>query len=362
MREPGSNMGSSSAPRRKIGVLVIDDSAHNRRAITQMLEAAADVEVLGRASDGEEGLRQAAELKPDVITLDLEMPKLDGFAFLRLLMAHVPTPVIVISSYAHKSDVFKALELGAFDFIAKPRLSGRVVLEGLRQELLEKVRSVRLVHRGEGLPPPEPTPVHGTVAAPAPTLIALGASTGGPPAIQKLLEAISPEPDVCLLVCQHMPPKFTEAFAERLDRIASFQVSEAKDGDLVLPGRAFIAPGGRQLVVERNGSGLRLRTPHPAKEDKHAPSVDRLFESMARSVGKDALGVVLTGMGSDGARGARALRDAGAEVWAEAESTAVIFGMPKEAIATGAVSRILGLHELGPALAAEVRKRRRVQA
>ena len=328
-----------------IRVLVVDDSAHNRRVLTQLLESAPDVKVVDRAQDGEEGLRKAKLLRPDVITLDLEMPRLDGYGFLRLLMSSVPTPVIVVSSYAHRVDVFKALELGAFDFVAKPSRSSPDAQETLRSTLLEKVRAARLVRATPARPEPSKEV----------QLVAVGASTGGPPAVPRLLEALAGEPSACLLIAQHMPEHFTRAFAQRLDRLGPFTVKEAEDGDQPLPGHAFIAPGGRQLVVERAGSRLVLRTPGSEKSDKHAPSADRLFRSVAACLGKAALGIVLTGMGSDGAQGARAIRDAGGEVWAESEESAVIFGMPKEAIATGAVRRVLTLADIGPALVARLR-------
>jgi two-component system chemotaxis response regulator CheB len=336
-----------------VTVLVIDDSPSNRRALTEMLESSNEVEVLDRANDGQEGLRKAASLRPDVITLDLEMPKLDGFSFLRLLMSTCPTPVIVVSSYAHKSDVFKALELGAFDFVAKPPKPGKHELEAMRQELLEKIRAVRLIrpakHREARLR---------SAAAEDPLVVGVAASTGGPPAVQKLLEAAASEPSICMLVCQHMPPRFTRAFATRLDRVGPFKVTEAREGDTVGPGRVFIAPGGRHLEIAAAGSKLVLHTPAPANGDKHAPSGDRLFESMAQALGPRAVGIVLTGMGADGAEGARAMRRSGGEVWAESEDSAVIFGMPKEAIATGAVKRVLPLAEMGPSLVALARKRR----
>jgi two-component system chemotaxis response regulator CheB len=338
-----------------VKVLVVDDSAHNRRLLIQLLESSPDVKVVGTAADGNEGLRQVMALHPDVVTLDLEMPKLGGYSFLRLLKSTAPTPVIVISSYAHKADVFKALELGAFDFIAKPAKPTPDVLEKLRKELLEKVHAAKLVRPSESKPartrskamPLEPSFV-----------VAIGASTGGPPAVQRLLEALSPEPSMSLLVCQHMPKQFTRAFAERLDRLGPFAVREAEEGDILAPGHVFIAPGGRQLVVYRQAGQYVLGTPHPTMQDKHAPSVDRLFMSMAEVFGSRALGVVLTGMGADGALGAKAIQKAGGEVWAESEQTAVIYGMPQEAVATGAVSRVLPLGEIGPALVDVARKRR----
>jgi two-component system chemotaxis response regulator CheB len=335
--------------RERIRVLVVDDSAHNRREIAELLAGAEDIEIAGTASDGEEGLKKATQLQPDVITLDLEMPRLDGYAFLRLVMASAPTAVIVISSYAHRSDVFKALELGAMDFVAKPRRRGAEELAALRGELVEKIRAVRLLRpiarRRDGRPPPNPL------------LIGIGASTGGPPAVQRILEALSAEPSPVVLIAQHMPAMFTRAFAERLDRIGAFTVTEARDGEALVPGHAYVAPGGRQLWVQKRKGKLEARTRPPVNGEKHAPSADVLFHSLAEIAGPRALGVVLTGMGADGAAGALAIHRAGGQVWAESEKTAVIFGMPKEAIDTGAVARVLALDELGQALVAEARRR-----
>lgn len=331
-----------------LGVLVIDDSATNRRALTEIFEATQDVKVIARANDGEEGLRKVTELRPDVITLDLEMPKLDGFGFLRLLMSSRPTPVIVISSYAHKSDVFRALELGAFDFIAKP---GPTPEEHqlFRASLLEKVRAVRLVRGSPSRPAPASAPARAQGGEPR-LVVAVAASTGGPPAIQQLLDALAGAPSTSVLICQHMPPRFTQAFAERLDRRGSFRVKEAQEGDRVAAGQVFIAPGGRHLLVTARGPGLRLATPEAQGSDKYVPGADRLFSSLADAIGARAVGVVLTGMGADGAQGTVAIHKAGGTVWAESEETAVIFGMPKEAIATGGVTRVLPLAQLGPAL------------
>jgi two-component system, chemotaxis family, protein-glutamate methylesterase/glutaminase len=338
-----------------VKVLVVDDSAHNRRLLTELLESSPDVKVVGTACDGNEGLRQVLALHPDVVTLDLEMPRLGGYSFLRLLKSSAPTPVIVISSYAHKTDVFKALELGAFDFIAKPAKPTPDVLEKLRKELYEKVQAARLIRPAEMKPAvrkPKVMPLEPSF------VVGIGASTGGPPAVQRLLESLAPEPSMCLLVCQHMPKQFTRAFAERLDKLGPFSVREAQEGDVLAPGHVFIAPGGRQLVVYRQNGQYVVGTPPPTMQDKHAPSVDRLFMSLAEVFGSKTIGVVLTGMGSDGAVGSKVIRKAGGEVWAESEETAVIYGMPQEAVATGAVSRVLPLGEIGPALVDLARKRR----
>ncbi|RKG77425.1 chemotaxis-specific protein-glutamate methyltransferase CheB [Corallococcus sp. CA049B] len=340
---------------RPLTVLVIDDSATNRRTLTTLLESSQEVMVLDWAQDGEEGLKKVLDLKPDVVTLDLEMPRLGGHTFLRLLMRAAPTPVIVISSYAHSSDVGKALELGAFDFIAKPPQGTPAALEHLRRELLDKVLAARHVKSGgrHG-----PAPRSSMLVGDVPQVIAVGASTGGPPAVQRLLEGLAAEPAVSVLVGQHMPSQFTKAFAERLDRIGPFTVREACEGDVVKPGHVYIAPGGRHLLLSDRTGRLELRTPSPVPADKYAPSVDRLFESAAEVLGARAVAVVLTGMGADGAQGVRAVRREGGETWAESEDTAVVYGMPKEAIATGAVSRVLALDAIGTELAALVRRRR----
>ena len=315
----------------RISVLVVDDSAANRRAITQILSEAPGITVLDRAADGQEGLKKAQDLKPDVITLDLEMPKLDGFAFLRLLMTRCPTPVVVISSWAHRSDVFKALELGAYDFVAKPEKARG--LDAVKAELVEKVRAARMVKREDA-------------AAETPPVVLIGASTGGPPAVTRLVESLKGS-KASLLVSQHMPPRFTQAFAERLDKLGAMQVREAADGDRVKPGQVLIAPGGGQLeLVQGSNGALLAKVREKRPDDRFAPSADLLFESGAKLLGAKSLALVLTGMGNDGARGAKAVKAAGGEVWAESEQSAVVFGMPQAAIAAGAVSKVLPLTEL----------------
>ncbi len=344
-----------TAPR--IRVLVVEDSAFNRRALTEMLESAPDVEVVAKATDGDEGLKLALAHRPEAITLDLGLPGLDGFTFLRLLMAKAPTPVIVISAYSRRDDVFKALELGAVDFIAKPtRRISRDFL-AIREELLEKIRSVRHVRTGTALAAvkagtrPEHEPRAKTVAHPALRLALIGASTGGPPAIERLVRALPEGLPLGLAVVQHMPPEFTRTFAERLDRAAGFDVSEARDGDAVAPGRVLVAPGGKHLTLVPAGSRIVARVLERNSE-KYCPSIDLLFESGAALAGRiPVIGVVLTGMGDDGRRGVRRLRDAGATTVAESEESAVVFGMPHQAIRTGAVTEVLPLGRIAAAIA-----------
>lgn len=332
--------GRRTAP---VRVLVIDDSASNRRAITQILESAPGVEVVERAQDGAEGLEKAQRLRPDLITLDLEMPKLDGFAFLRLLSQVAPTPVIVISSYAHRSDVFKALELGAFDFVAKP--SKAASLEAVRADLLSKVHAVRQVRPRAGPEAPK---------GDEPAIIAVGASTGGPQAVHELLSGLKGT-KACVLVAQHMPPLFTRAFAERLEKSWGQSVTEARGGERVTAGTGFVAPGGKHLLLVRGEKGLTLEVAEAGPSDKHAPSIDRLFDSVAKAAGAHAHAVVLTGMGNDGAGGVAAIAKAGGVVWAESEQTAVIAGMPQAAMKTGHVAFVLPLQELASELAKSIR-------
>jgi two-component system, chemotaxis family, protein-glutamate methylesterase/glutaminase len=336
--------GGSQAP---IRVLVVDDMVASQRAISAILEDVPDVEVVGRASNGEEALREALRLRPSVICLDLQMPRMDGFTFLRLLMARQPTPVVVISSNSRKSDVFKALELGAMDFVAKPEASAP--LSTIRADLVSKistVRALRIENLGHCVAAEDRT---ASLVAPASVfrLAAIGASTGGPPALQRLIAALPGGLPLAVVVAQHMPEKFTRTFAERISKLVPFAVSEAEDGDLVVPGRVLVAPGGKHLVLEREPSGeaVRARVVEPATVTvgPYCPSIDLLFQSVAETFAERACGVVLTGMGNDGRAGIEAVKARGGLTLAESEKTAVVYGMPQEAVATGQVDEELPL-------------------
>ncbi|HEY3447148.1 MAG TPA: chemotaxis-specific protein-glutamate methyltransferase CheB [Myxococcales bacterium] len=334
---------------KKIRVVVIDDSAYNRRAIMEMLESVEDIAVIGTAADGEEGLKVALGLKPDAITLDLDMPNMDGFTFLRLLMAQAPIPVIVISGYARSADVFKALELGAIDFIAKPSRHFSPETASVRDELVQKLAAVRLLRRGAFARTESGSEIP---AASAPVKVAvIGASTGGPPALQRLLSSLPGDLPLGVAVAQHMPERFTKAFAERLNRLSAFEVVEARSGDLLAAGRALVAPGGHTMRLVKASDGLRVALSEGTPKDKYVPSIDELFESVATACGKSAAGVILTGMGNDGRVGMLALKKAGATTIAESEETAVIYGMPKEAVEAGAVRHVLPLGSIADALA-----------
>jgi len=333
-----------------IRVLVIDDSAFSRQSITRMLETSPLVEVVGVARDGEEALRKTLELEPDLITLDLQMPRMDGFTFLRIVMSRRPTPVMIISGRAGEDDVFKALDLGAVDFVAKPTAHPTVELQTIQNALIRKVHAIRelridKVRERIDSPPPVVASVGGRHSTRT-RVVAIGSSTGGPAALMQTFGAFTDVPDCAFLVAQHMPVGFTRGFAERLDRLTPFQVREAEGGEEPRPGTVLIAPGGCHLVLERRqGRVVTCLEAHTGVE-KYVPSVDRLFASAAKHFGPDLLAVVLTGMGDDGRNGACQVKQAGGRVIAESEETAVIFGMPQQAIRAGVVDRVLPLHEI----------------
>jgi two-component system chemotaxis response regulator CheB len=334
-----------------IRALVIDDSAFSRQAIARMLQESPLVEVVGVARDGEEALRKTLELQPDLITVDLEMPKMDGFTFLRIVMAKRPTPVIVISGRNGEDDVFKALELGAVDFIAKPTPHATPMLSSIAQELLRKVHSIRelriekVQERIRALPP---LVARHEVGA-APRVVVIGSSTGGPAALMQVFGAFTSAPRCAFLIAQHMPKGFTSGFADRLDRLTALRAIEARGGEHPEPGTILLAPGGRHLEIEWVANRLVTRVSANAG-DRYTPSVDRLFESAAKAYGSELVGVVLTGMGDDGRRGAQAIRASGGRVIAESEETAVIFGMPQQVIRCGAADLVLPLDEIARAI------------
>jgi two-component system chemotaxis response regulator CheB len=340
-------------------VLVVDDSAFNRKSIAEILGTTSDVQVVGKAADGEEALRLASALKPDVITLDLEMPRMDGFTFLRILMSKMPTPVVVVSSYSQKENVFKALELGALDFVAKPDRYVDSELVSIKNELLGKVLLARSLRRTvltrprprleslSGIHNAERQVAGARTLDPPRTVVAVASSTGGPTALMEVFSRLPRGSPNAVLIAQHMPDKFTRTFAERLDKRSQVRVSEAQDMDEIGAGTAFVCPGRKCMFVDVTPSGsLRLRVRNPMESDRYVPSADRLFESVARAVGSRAVGVILTGMGDDGVQGARAILDAGGTVIAESEETAVVYGMPAAAVRAGVVTRSLPLKEI----------------
>ena len=347
----------------KIRVLVIDDSAYSRRTISRLLEELPDVEVAGYATDGVEGLRQVLALKPDLITLDLHMPTMEGFTFLRLLMSRCPTPVIVVSSQREGDRVIQALELGAVDCVLKPGGVSASSLTEIGDDLRRKVRNLfalKLSPAAEGQIPlaaaQEPVPTENCDQAPTVDVVAIGASTGGPAALKKVLTGLDSSPACAILVAQHMPACFTRAFAERLNRLTTFEVREANQGDAVIPGRVLIAPGGQHLSLERCGETVVVTLVEPGPGDRYLPSVDLLFHACAEQFSSRLLGVVLTGMGNDGAAGIASIRGRGGQVLAESEESAVVFGMPREAITTGMVNKVVRLDLMAQEIALRVKR------
>jgi two-component system chemotaxis response regulator CheB len=341
-----------------VRVLVVDDSAYNRRTIIQMLESLPGVEVIGYACDGEEALRKVIDLKPDLVTLDLEMPRMDGFTFLRIVMQSRPTPVIVVSARSEDANVFKALEFGAVEFVAKPTARISPELFNIRDDLLHKVREIartdmnKVLKRSVPQGPQPARPAARVVSAGGPRSdfpveqVVIGASTGGPPALQAIFSAIQRPIPVAFAVAQHMPPGFTRAFAERLNKCSALEIREACSGDMVRAGQVLIAPGGRNLVFRRTGTDVIAQVVEPTADQRYVPSVDAMFESASGIFGTKLLGVVLTGMGNDGARGTAIIKEGGGQAIAEAEETSVVFGMPKEAIATGKVDKVVPLPQV----------------
>ncbi len=337
----------------KIRVLVVDDSPYNRKVISEILESSEKIEVVAKAFDGEDAIRKIVAWEPDLITLDLEMPGMDGFAVLRWLMANHPVPVLVVSSRESNRSVFKALDLGAYDFVVKPSRSASPKLKELEQELLSKVLSIpslqfekikeRVVNAQKiEFPPLMPLP-RGEHSA---EIIAIAASTGGPPAVQYLLTKLPKNLLTPIIICQHMPPIFTALFAERLAAVTKKRVKEASDGDEISPQMVFVAPGGKQVsvITEKNKNYIKLYDRSP--DDKFAPSANHLFHSLADHFGKNVLAIILTGMGDDGKEGAMAIHSAGGKVVAESEKSAVIYGMPREVAKSGAADYIVPLEEI----------------
>lgn len=347
---------------RQVRILVVDDSAYNRRIIREILESDPLLKVVGMASEGAEGLKMALTLAPDLITLDLEMPRMDGFTFLRLLMKQRPTPVVVVSSRRDRENVFHALELGAVDFLAKPSERISPELFGMRSSLLAKARAAHtfnLAPARDPVPSPPAAPLREGAKARLPAgaateatrAVVLGASTGGPPALQQLLSELPADLAAGVLISQHMPPGFTRSFAERLDRIVPLDVREAQGGERLSAGVVFIAPGGNHLTVERRpGEPPTLALRRPGPRDRYVPSVDLLFTSAAEAFGAFALGAVLTGMGDDGAEGAAEIKRRGGSILAQDEPSSVVFGMPREAIRRGVVDRVVPLQGMSRAI------------
>lgn len=341
---------------KKIRVLIIDDSALMRQLIKEILQLDHSIEVVGSAKDPFDAREKILALNPDVLTLDVEMPRMDGLSFLEKLMAGRPMPVVMLSSLTEKGcqTTMRALELGAVDFITKPKLDVVAGMDSLVDEIIEKVKyastaniqrrkvtSERAVFSG-----PKP-PVSSSLITSTHKVIAIGGSTGGTEALLELLAAFPPDAPGAVAVI-HMPEGFTNSFAQRLDRHCQVRVKEAQDGDRIIPGHVLLAAGNYHMEVQRSGATYAVRVFSGPPVSRHRPSVDVLFSSCARYLGKNAVGAILTGMGNDGAAGMLEMKNAGSTNFAQDEATCVVFGMPKEAIAKGGVNEVLPLQRMAP--------------
>lgn len=341
----------------RVRVLVVDDSALMRKLIPMILERDPDIEVVGTAMDGAFALRKIAELQPDVVTLDLEMPRMDGIETLRMIMRDVPLPVIVFSTHSKEGaySTFKALALGAIEFVAKPRDAAAGHLDPIAYELIEKIKVAKRASGTKKIPaldvePPRPAKRKSCPVIPPNRIIAIGISTGGPNALQYLLSQIPADLPVAFVVVQHMPEGFTDMFARRLDECCALDVQEAKSGDLLIAGRVLICPGNRHMMVRRMPRGEMVVLSDTPPINGHRPSADVLFHSVAQEFALTAVGILMTGMGEDGAEGLGAIKAAGGMTIAQSEDTCVVAGMPRAAIVKGYANRILPLQGLGPFL------------
>ncbi len=343
-----------------IKVLVVDDSAFMRKALSTMLDGDPEIQVVGTARDGSEGLDKARQLQPDVITMDIEMPRMDGLTALRHIMMEMPRPVIMVSSLTTEGAeaTLKAMELGAVDFI--PKQLSRVSLDIVKIEndlrakvkivARRKIRAPRMSRKIEtvsaptmGKPSLDAIPKKGPQSR---DVVAIGVSTGGPPAIQKVLSKLPANFPACILIAQHMPQAFTGPFAKRLDAVCQIKVKEAEAGDRVQPGVAFVAPGGQHLSIDQKVSRIDLLVSPEPKEALYKPSANVLIASVAQGVGKRGVGVILTGMGSDGLEGIKQLKQKNGYILAQDDASCVVYGMPKAIVDAGLADEILDIDDI----------------
>ncbi len=357
----------------KIKVLVVDDSALVRQTLVSILESDPQIEIVGVAADPYIAVEKIKECIPDVITLDIEMPRMDGLTFLKKLMSQHPIPVVVISTLTEKGtdSALLALEYGAVEVLAKPKVNTKVLLEQSKIELCDKVKAAALANvkkrvfsargpiGGEVAPKLSADAVlskrtSASMVQTTETVIAIGASTGGTEALKVLLEGF---PSDCpgIVIVQHMPEMFTKQFAQRLDSICKVNVKEAENGDKVLRGHALLSPGGKHMMLKRSGAFYYVEIVDGPLVNRHRPSVDVLFRSVARYAGKNVVGAILTGMGDDGAKGMLEMKEAGAHTIAQDEASCVVFGMPKEAIKLGGADKIMPLTEISKYIMTKVK-------
>lgn len=347
----------------KIKVLCVDDSALIRDLLSEIINRQEDMQVVAVAPDPLVARDLIKRHNPDVLTLDVEMPRMDGLDFLERLMRLRPMPVLMVSSLTQAGSevTLRALELGALDFVAKPSMGIRSGMLEYSQEIAEKIRAAarscpRRARRRDAQPPAQLKALHVS----SEKLLIIGASTGGTEAIRQVLEPL-PANSPAIMIAQHMPGGFTRSFAERLDRLCQVRVKEAEEGERVLPGHVYIAPGDAHLKLARSGANYVARLDQGPPVNRHRPSVDVLFRSAAEQAGRNAVGVLLTGMGRDGAAGLLEMRKAGAPTIAQDEASCVVFGMPREAIALGGASEVISLDDIAPRLLALVAASGRAQ-
>lgn len=344
-----------------IKVLVVDDSAFMRKAISTMLEKDPGIKVVGSARNGEEGLEMVRKLDPDVVTMDIEMPKMDGLTALRHIMMESPRPVLMVSSLTTEGAeaTLKAMELGAVDFIPKQLSKVSLDIIKIEQDLIERVKTVAARKMRHTAPRAKVAPAKRTTpkpAAPKPggrpirDVVAIGVSTGGPPVVQKILSSLPADFPAGIVIAQHMPAAFTGPFAERLNSVSQITVKEAETGDVLKPGHAYVSPGGRHLTLDQKVSRIDLVVQDEPKDALYKPSANVLISSVAEAVGKRGLGVILTGMGNDGCEGVRDLKGKGGRALAQSDSTCVVYGMPKAIVDENLADEIIDLDDMAESI------------
>ncbi len=333
-------------------VLIVDDSSFSRQTIKRILQKAPNIEIAGVAFDGQDGMAKFIRLKPDVVTLDLEMPRMDGFTLLRWIMKKMPIPVIVVSAFGDNFTVFKALELGAADFVVKPTKKASRELEEMEDDLLRKLlaagslrieklkKSTSLLGHKEMIS--DFTPRRDNQVE----VVTIGASTGGPTAVQTILSRLPDNFPGAMFISQHMPRGFTRGFAERMDNVSALKVKEAEDGERVEMGEVFICPGGCHLLLYKSKEKVFVKIKKSSANDRYVPSIDMMMNSVAEVYGARTMGIILTGMGSDGKVGMKEIKAKGGITIAESEESSAVFGMSKEVILSGVADKVLSLEEI----------------
>ncbi|SOB57875.1 fused chemotaxis regulator; protein-glutamate methylesterase in two-component regulatory system with CheA [Pseudodesulfovibrio profundus] len=339
-----------------INVLVVDDSAFMRKAISTMLDKDPGIKVIGTARDGQEGLEMVRKLNPDVVTMDIEMPKMDGLTALRHIMMEAPRPVLMVSSLTTEGAeaTLKAMELGAVDFIPKQLSKVSLDIIKIEKDLIERVKTVaarQMRHRAVSRRPvarpvPSVSQTKARKGRPVRDVVAIGVSTGGPPVVQRILSSLPEDFPAGILIAQHMPAAFTGPFAQRLDGVSKIKVKEAENGDVFKPGHAYVAPGGKHIILDQKISRINIVVTDQPADALYKPSANVLISSVAEAVGRRALGVILTGMGSDGCEGIRDLKNKGGKALAQSDNTCVVYGMPKAIVDENLADEVVDLDDL----------------